>query len=187
MIVGLTGPNAAGKGEAAQWLAGRGYAVHSLSDVVRERAVALGRDLGRTSLIEVGQALRREFGPGVLAERLLARLSGRAVVDSIRHPAEVEVLRALPRFRLLGILAPVEIRWQRAISRGREGDRPDLETFAAREQLENGDSPEEQQLTRTLGLADRQVDNDGSLEQLHRRLAGIVGAWEAELDRVPLD
>jgi len=187
VIVGLTGPNAAGKGEAARWLAARGYPVHSLSDVVRERAAALGRDVGRLTLIEIGQDLRRQFGPGVLAERLLHRLSGRAVVDSIRHPAEVQVLRTLPGFRLLGIDAPVELRWGRAIARGREGDVPDLETFTARERLENGESSEQQQLTRTLEMADRRIENDGTLERFHERLDEIIAAWEAEVERAPLD
>lgn len=180
LIVGLTGPNAAGKGEAARWLAERGYAVHSLSDIVRERALALGRDVGRASLIATGQEMRREGGPGVLARVLAPRLPARAVVDSIRHPAEVEVLREQPGFRLLGVDAPVETRWRRAVSRGREGDLPDLSTFAAREQLENGTSPEQQQLSRALALADRVVVNDGSLERFRDALAAVIEAWEAE-------
>lgn len=180
LIVGLTGPNAAGKGEAARWLAERGYAVHSLSDIVRERALALGRDLGRASLIETGQAMRREGGPGILARLLAPRLPQRAVVDSIRHPAEVEVLRGLPGFRLLGIDAPVETRWRRAVARGREGDVPDLATFADRERLENGTSPEQQQLSRTLALADRVVVNDGGLPQFRAAVLEVVVAWEDE-------
>jgi dephospho-CoA kinase len=181
LIVGLTGPNAAGKGEAARWLGERGFEIHSLSDIVRERALAMGRDLGRSSLIETGQAIRREGGPGVLARLLVPRLSERCVVDTIRHPAEVEVLRAQPGFRLLGVDAPVETRWRRAVARGREGDVPDLATFAARERLENGTAPEEQQLSRTLALADRIVLNDGSLERFREAVLAAVAAWETEL------
>ena len=180
LIVGLTGPNAAGKGEAARWLAERGFSVHSLSDIVRERALALGRDVGRASLIETGQAMRREGGPGILARLLLRRLSERCVVDSIRHPAEVEVLRKQPGFRLMGVDAPVATRWRRAVARGREGDVPDLATFEAREQLENGTSPEQQQLSRALALADRVVVNDGSLEQFCSAVLAVVAAWESE-------
>jgi dephospho-CoA kinase len=179
LIVGLTGPNAAGKGEAARWLAERGYVVHSLSDIVRERARALGRDLGRASLIETGQEMRREGGPGVLARLLVPRLLDRSVVDSIRHPAEVEELRRLPGFRLLGVDAPAEIRWRRAVARGREGDLPDFDTFAARERLENGTSPEQQQLSRALALADRVVANAGSLEQFRGAVLAVLADWEA--------
>ncbi len=66
-IIGLTGPNAAGKGEAARFLREKGYAYHSLSDVVREEATARGLDHSRENLIRVGNELRQTFGAGILA------------------------------------------------------------------------------------------------------------------------
>lgn len=179
VVVGLTGPNAAGKGEVAAWLAARGYTVHSLSDVVRETARAAGRDVSRETLIEIGQFLRREHGPGVLADRITARLDGRCAVDSIRSPSEVEVLRRVPGFRLLGIDAPVEVRWRRAVARGREGDVPDLATFVAREERENRDSPDSQQLRRALALADIVLCNDGTLAALLAAAERVVAGWES--------
>lgn len=175
--IGLTGPNAAGKGEAAAHLRSLGFEVHSLSDVVREHAAAAGLDASRKSLIETGQRLRRERGPGVLAEEILARLSGRVVVDSIRHPLEVQVLRSLPWFRLVGIDAPVEERWKRAVARGREGDVPSLETFRAREELENQDRPDSQQLRNTLALADRVLGNAGTLDDLNQAIDALLEEW----------
>ncbi len=179
VVVGLTGPNAAGKGEVAAWLQARGYTVHSLSDVVRETARAEGRDVSRETLIETGQRLRRDHGPGVLADRITARLADRSAVDSIRSPAEVEVLRRVPGFRLLGIDAPVEIRWRRAVARGREGDTPDLATFVAREERENRDSPDSQQLRRALALADAVVVNAGTLAELLAAAERVVAGWES--------
>lgn len=181
MIVGLTGPNAAGKGEAAQVLSARGYAVYSLSDVVRDHARQLGLDQGRETLIRLGQELRREEGPGVLARRILPRLAQAAVVDSIRSPAEVEVLRTVAGFRLLGIDAPIEVRWRRAVDRGREGDTPALDTFRQREARENGSSPESQQLSAALALADAVVVNDGTLMDLGLQVTALVAAWEIQL------
>ena len=182
MIVGLTGPNATGKGVVADFLRERGYAYFSLSDIVREAARAAGRDVGRETLIEFGQKLRREEGPVALAARTLPRLPARAVVDSIRGPAEVEALRGRPDFRLLGVDAPVEVRWRRALERGREGDVPDLATFIAREERENQARPDAQQLRATLALADVAVLNDGTVERLLERVAAVVAAWEEELD-----
>lgn len=178
MLIGLTGPNAAGKGEVAALLAARGLPVYSLSDVVRERARELGLGVDRETLIRLGRELRESGGPGVLAERILARLEPRAVVDSIRSPFEVQVLRQRPDFRLLGVDAPVEIRWQRALLRGREGDRPDLDTFIAREELENRDSPTSQQLRKTFLLADRVVLNGGSLETLAHEVMRVLAEWD---------
>ncbi len=178
MIIGVTGPNAAGKGEVCRVLASAGYTLHSLSDIVREAARAEGRDVSRETLIEVGQRLRRERGPGVLAEMLLPRLGERAVVDSVRAPAEVEVLRRRRNFRLLGVSAPLEVRWRRAVARGREGDVPDLATFAAREERENQDQPDSQQLRRSLELADAIVINERGLDELRRLVLDVVGRWE---------
>ena len=163
----------------AKFLAARGFAVHSLSDVVREEAARRGLDHSRDSLIRVGVEMRTEGGPGALARRVLSRLRGRAVVDSIRNPGEVEVLRTLPRFVLLGIDAPQPLRFQRSLRRGRLGDGATLEEFARKEDRENSRTEAGQQLLATLALADRVVNNDGTIKELHRRtrraLAAVLG------------
>ena len=169
MAIGLTGPNASGKGEVAGFLAGFGFSVHSLSDIVRETATILRLEHTRDNLIAVGVRLREQGGPGVLAQRILGRLTGRAVVDSIRSPAEVAVLRTLPNFVLLGIDAPAELRFERSLRRGRKGDGATLEEFRRKEQLENAATETGQQLQRTFALADTVVRNDGTLEELRER------------------
>jgi dephospho-CoA kinase len=170
LVIGLTGPNASGKGEVANVLVSRGFIAHSLSDVVREAATAEGLEHTRNNLIAIGIRLRTEAGPGALATIILPRLAGRAVVDSIRSPGEVEVLRTLPRFVLLGIDAPLELRFRRSMQRGRVGDGATLEEFAGNEMRENSDTERGQQLQKTLALADVVIINDGSLADLRRRL-----------------
>ena len=95
MIVGLTGKNAAGKGEVARFLSGRSFRLHSLSDELRLELERTATPVTRENLIERGRALRAEFGPGVLADRVLARIDDAShhVVDSIRNPGEIAVLR----------------------------------------------------------------------------------------------
>jgi dephospho-CoA kinase len=176
LVLGLTGANASGKGEVASWLAGRGFLVHSLSDAVREEARARGLSTSREDLIRVGNDLRRLGGPGILAQRMLPSLGTRDVVDSIRNPAEVEVLRTLPRFVLLGIWAPESLRFARALARARPGDPTTLEEFRRREEQENASDAASQQLTATFGLADRVVTNAGDRETLWRTLAELLDA-----------
>ena len=180
MIIGLTGKNGAGKGEVARYLADRSFAVASLSDVLREELGRRGLESSRENLIAVGNELRARYGPGVLAERILAGLSaGRHhVVDSIRNPGEVEALRQRSDFKLLCIRAPQSVRFQRAVERGRLGDGASLEEFARleEEELDRG-VPERQRLDRVEELADAVVENDGDLEQLHRRLEQLLRGW----------
>ena len=149
-LIGLTGPNASGKGEVAALLATRGYALHSLSDIVRDEASRRGLTHAREDLIRVGNDLRAEGGAGALAERMLSRLRGRDVVDSIRNPGEVAVLRRVPGFLLLGVDAPPEVRFARARTRGRVGDGETAEEFRRREEKENSTDPARQQLRATL-------------------------------------
>jgi len=174
MVIGLTGPNAAGKGEVATYLRSRGFRVLSLSDVVREEAAARGLPPEREHLIRIGNELRAEGGPGVLAERILERLTERDVVDSIRNPAEVAVLRRRPGFVLIGVTAATETRFARSRRRDRPGDPGSLAEFRAREAEENRPGAHRQQLSATFALADHVVDNDGDLDQLHRAVDAVL-------------
>lgn len=174
-MVGLTGPNAAGKGEAARYLQELGFEYFSLSDVVRDEATRRGLDHSRENLISVGNDLRATFGVGVLAERVAARLKGRGIVDSIRSPGEVAVLRRLSGFVLLGVDAPIALRFERSSRRGRMGDGSTLEEFARKETLENTNNPAAQQLVETFKLADLVVENSGTLEELRDCIARVLG------------
>lgn len=174
LCIGLTGPNASGKGEVARFLAEKGFALHSLSDIVREEAASRGLDHSRDNLIRTGTELRTRFGDGVLAERILARLEQRSVVDSIRNPGEIRALRRLAGFHLLGIDAPVALRFERSRLRGRQGDGGTLEEFRRKESLERADRGPGQQLDVCLSMADVLIQNDATLENLRLRVAEVL-------------
>jgi dephospho-CoA kinase len=128
----------------------------------------------RAHLIFIGNELRTSGGPGVLARAILNRLGDRDVVDSIRNPGEVEVLRTLPHFLLVGVRAAVEIRFQRCLDRRRPGDPSTLEEFRSREAEENSEDVARQQLNATFALADWILENDGDLGQLKRSVMALV-------------
>ena len=179
LVIGLTGPNASGKGEVGAYLATLGFELHSLSDIVREEAAALGLPPMRENLIRVGNQLRAAAGAGVLAERILPRLGGRDAVDSIRNPVEVETLRRLPRFVLVGVRAPLDVRFQRSLARARPGDPQSVAEFRAREAQENSSDPAAQRLEATFSLADRILENDGDLVALHTAVSDMLDRLEA--------
>jgi len=173
-VVGLAGPNAAGKGLASQFFLDKGFKYFSLSDVVREEALKNGLTTSREHLILTGTELRAKFGLSVLAERTFEKLEEKSVVDSFRHPSEVTFLRSnCLLFFLLGIDAPQELRYERAKKRMRGGDSiSSFEEFARKEEEENS-SGAGQQIQRTLSLADEVVVNDGRKEDLHKKLEPI--------------
>ena len=137
---------------------------------MREEAARRGLPPEREHLIRIGNLLRAEGGPGVLASRLLPRLGTRDVVDSIRNPVEVEVLRSLPHFVLFGVHAGFENRFRRSFERARPGDPTTLEEFHRRERQENTTDPVAQQLEATFALADHFIGNDGGLEALRQAI-----------------
>jgi len=171
MILGVSGPNGAGKGEVVAYLAARSFYPLSLSDVIRDELRAGGFEETRERMIETGRALRAAGGAGVLAERLAAALlpDRNYVIDSIRHPAEVEALRrAAGTFRLLWVDAGPETRLARIRSRGRTGDPTTLSELEAFEARELGSSdPAAQQLSAVRDLADFVLHNNGTLADLH--------------------
>jgi dephospho-CoA kinase len=176
-VIGLTGPNSSGKGETAEILVREhGYVPLSLSDLLREEARRRGLEPVRDVLIPLGNELRRLRGPGVLAEMALPRLTPPALVDSIRNPAEVEVLRRIDGFLLIAIDAPVELRHERSMKRARPGDARTLDEFVEKERRENGSDPAAQQLTATAALADLTLCNEGSLDDLRRAVTALLDA-----------
>ncbi len=178
MILGVAGLNGSGKGEVVRFLAARSFDAHSLSDVVREELALRNLAETRERMIEVGRAIREAEGPGALAERLGRRLASdrNHAVDSIRHPAEVEVLRRRsPRFQLLWVEAPEATRVARIRARARPGDPAGLEELRELEGRELGSAdPAAQQLLAVRALADVVLPNDGSLEELHAALQRLL-------------
>lgn len=185
MIIGLTGKYAAGKGTVAETLLGRGFQYHSLSDIIREELSASGQAESREALLAMGNALRRDGGPGVLAQRLLDRVRvGDHIVDSIRNPAEVAALRTLAGFTLVAVDADARVRFERLKERARIGDPTDWETFAELEARESkSDDPGAQQVAATLALADRVVMNDGDLEGLHASVEDLLTQLRQQASR----
>ena len=175
-LIGLTGTNSAGKGEVAAHLVSRGYAFHSLSDVLREELAARGFETSRDNLILVGNELRADSGADILARRIMDRLAaGPAVIDSIRNPREVEFFRGTGEFILLAVDAPIETRFERARARGRNESASTLEEFRAKEQVEMDGGEGRQQLRECMAMADRLIVNDGSLDDLRRKIEEALG------------
>lgn len=185
MIIGLTGKNAAGKGEAANHLVSRGFVYFSLSDELRAKATEKGLDHTRENLILLGRGLREELGTGALAaivngkiERLKKDGQSRFVVDSIRSVGEVKELEKNKDFMLLGIEAEEALRFGRMQKRGRPGDPATMRDFKAMEAKELDGKGGGQQLTKCLEKAKMMVDNNSSLQELRQKLDKLIEGQE---------
>ena len=179
-IIGLTGRNAAGKGTVASFLKKSSFVYHSLSDTLRKELKRRNLEESRENLIQTGNDLREQGGPGVLADLMIDSLlsSENHIVDSIRNPFEVKSLRRVypsHKFVLISVDASPEIRYERLRSRNRLGDSSSWEIFLEQEKLEESNrDPNKQQLLATMGEADFNVDNSGSIEELENQIRVIL-------------
>ena len=183
MLLGVTGRNASGKSYIVRWLEAQGFASSSCSDSIRHWLTEQGIEITRDSLISGGRTLRAEGGSGILAEMLLDRIpEGQAhVIDSIRTPAEVDVLRMRAHFVLIDVRASEETRWARLSTRGRAGDAQTIEQFRAQEAAElEAEDDSGQALIATAALADVVIQNDGTVEELEAGLAALIPALQTE-------
>lgn len=134
LIIGLTGKNASGKGEIAGYLMKeKGFRYYSLSDVIRDEMSKKGIPPSRDDMISFGNMLREKYGADILAKKVKKNIKGNSIVDSIRNTAEIRELRKLTNFILLGIDAPVALRFKRISKRNRIGDAKTLKEFILKE------------------------------------------------------
>jgi dCMP deaminase len=190
MIMGLTGPNASGKGEVVKFLKCKGFYSYSLSDVIRETVRSRGLEITRDRLIEVGRELRCEEGNGVLAQRILSQIEEdkNYVVDSFRHPEEMKVFRTRPDFYLVLIQAEAEVRFARIRERKRESDAATLEEFLDLEKREKASKDSYgQQLAACEAEADFKITNNRSLSELTDQISELLPQLMGNLVRPSWD
>src|SRR6266550_3866268 len=155
MLIGLTGRNAAGKGEVARYLAKKSFYYYSLSDVIRDEIRSRGLPLTRECLI-------------------LIEDDKHYVIDSIRNPSEVNAFRAAKHFRLIRVEAPLEVRFQRILARRRESDPQTLEEFKELEIREAEGDDTSQNLVKVELMAEHTLINDSTLERLYPQIDELL-------------
>lgn len=175
MIIGVTGYFCSGKDTTAVVLQRKGFSHISLSDMIRDELRRRGLEVSVANLTPVGNELRRDFGPGILARRALETMdfARNWVVTSIRNPAEVETLRTRPDFVMVFVDASQRVRFERSLVRARPGDPATFEEFVAAEERQMnpaGGDPAAQALAECRALADVILVNDGSYEEFEARI-----------------
>lgn len=197
LLIGLTGPVAAGKSSVAKilsWLArenGVGSKYFSLSDEIREEARRQEILLEREALKQTADWFRSRAGNGVWALLVASRVENRlatvaedegailVVVDSIRNPGEVHELRARfgSLFNLVGITAPPDVIQRNLQHRSRSdesrhllADERALQDYVESE-MGSGEPGFGHNVAACLKMADwPPIHNDGSFADLERKV-----------------
>lgn len=182
--IGLTGTLASGKTTVSDLLQDKKY--YSLSQIVRDEATIKGIPHTRENLQNLGDELRITHGIGVLAKKTLEKIERNnknsefenIIIDGIRNPGEIEVLRQDKNFYLLAVDAPFEARWIRSLGRKRESDPEEKERFRKNDYRDRGffESKEGQQVEKCIELADYIIWNLGTQNDLEKKFNDFYSA-----------
>jgi pantetheine-phosphate adenylyltransferase len=152
---------ASGKGELARFLKRLNFSYISLSDMVRETANQKGqKNISRQDMQNIGNQLRQQGGPGILAKRVREKINSTKkktwIIDGIRNPEEVVELKKLPHFYLIGVKSDLEVLLKRLNSRNRETDQaqPSELKQVLRREWGNGEPAGGQQVGQSNGHID---------------------------------
>lgn len=175
MIIGITGTLSSGKDTVAEYFIGKGFTAFSTADELRSYMEQHKLPLDRDTMRDMGQRVRQEHGDDILERWAAAKFphGQPVIITAMRHPAGIEYLRTLPDFFLIAVDAPIELRFERALARGRIGDGVTLDIFRSQEDEERKTVGSAQQLDVVMGMADYVITNNGTLEELHAQLEGV--------------
>lgn len=177
IIIGLVGEPSGGKDAAADYMVQKYKFVHiSTGDLVRDYISNnhLG-NLSRNNLKKVAIKLREQFGPDYLATTALQSTKAkRVVVSGLRTVAEVHSLQ-LNHAVIVSVNADIKTRYQRAKIRGRIGENVDFESFKTIQDSEQrAKNPNEQNVEAVISIADENIQNNGTIEQLHAQIDEFI-------------
>lgn len=184
-FIAVTGQEGSGKDSVGDYLALHGYLHVSAGDVLRTHARARGyKDpISREVLSEVGDALKKEFGPSPITESTLAdydRLQTKfpcgLVITGLRRTGELETFKAHGAI-VLWIEADDDRRYKNQTKRGR-ADQQNREGFIKKSREEYSGKTQGGKhgvnLKAVEILADCRVANDSSLEDLYLRATAAL-------------
>ena len=172
--IAFTGLPGSGKSEAVAVAEQQAWTVIRMGDEVRAAARCRGMQPTDDSLGRIADKARRQEGMDVWARRSLPDGNGDVVIDGIRNIEEVEFFRVeLDDFVLVAIHASPETRHRRLQERGRSDDSVSLDELQQRDERELGWG-----IGSVVAMADVVIVNEGSLEELHDKVTGLIAGMQ---------
>lgn len=175
MTIGIVGSIASGKDTVADYLKQKGFQAISLSDILRGIMKEENIEVTVPNMTEYGNKLRNSKGNGFLAQKAYEAINQKnAILTSIRQVGEVEFLKSKPNFYLIKLDAPIKMRIDRLISRGREGDIKDINELKAIEAKQADGKGGDMNMNKCFAMADYTIINDGTFPDLYKKIDELL-------------
>ncbi len=172
MKIAFVGPPAVGKDAVSNHIEEKYNFTHiSSGDIVREHVKInnLG-GLDRENLQKVANKLRTENGGDILVKIALQKIDNNLILSGLRAIDEVMTFKKLGGV-VITITAPLEKRYGLAKLRSRIGENISLEEFIRIEETEMTSADRNNQnVSAVVAMADIEISNDGSLEELCKKV-----------------
>jgi len=177
-VIGVVGLNGSGKDELVDYLHQRcGIPVLSAGEIARDIAAEEGVYPTRANLHDISQRYIAQYGEDYFMRRLIERIEERqweAVgITGIRTSADVRTLKGHfgEDFFLVHVeVSDPQIRYERTKQRGEARDPQTYEEFLQQDKTEE----EIFHISKAIQHADVTINNNGSLEALHRKIKESV-------------
>jgi dephospho-CoA kinase len=174
-VIGLAGKMGSGKTAVSDHLHKKhGAKQMRFSQILLDVLTRLHLPGSRENLQKLGYALRTAVGESVIVDAfkkdLAAEKAQVLVVDGVRYPNEVDLVRSFPGSVLLYLDAPQKVRYERCVKRGEKGEANiSFEEFVAAENRAT-----ESHLDEIKDLADYCIGNEGPREELYLKVDDIL-------------
>ncbi len=176
VIFGFTGLPASGKTSCTEYIK-KNYDVEAFkfSQILRDTLSRLHTDISRKNLVKLSVALRDSLGNAILSQAMLKDINNSdkeiVIVEGIRTLEDVEALKTLSNFVLVGVKTKPEIRYKRLTERRENLD----DETKTREQFQKDEAlSTETDIPKILDMADEFVDNNDDLRETYAQIDKLI-------------
>ncbi|KAA0004666.1 MAG: dephospho-CoA kinase [Thermoplasmata archaeon] len=175
-IIAFTGMPFSGKSEAVEIAKDLGIPVVRMGDMVWDEVKKQGLEINDENVGFIANKMREIHGMDIWARRTVEKIISmknvdKLVIDGVRNFEEIDFFKKMlgADFIVVAVNVSDEIRYKRAMARGREDDSLDLELVKKRDEREISWG-----LDKVINSADVVVSNEGSIDEFRKKIKDIL-------------
>jgi dephospho-CoA kinase len=171
-IIAFTGMPFSGKSEAVKIAEEMKIPVIRMGDMVWEETEKRGLELNDKNVGMIADSMRKQHGMDIWAKKTLEKIESikideKIVIDGVRNIEEIETFKGRlgNNFLLIAVQVNDNLRYKRAMNRGREDDSLDLEMIKKRDKRELSWG-----LGNVIASSEMVVTNEGSQDEFRQKI-----------------